>query len=440
MLSRPLLVNHADCTFVEPTLALDKDLENPDKPSPYLHMTLHSSLCLRMAAQLKPVPSDNSTPTEMSKTLMSKALKDVVQKWMDELPVAYALQNPDTQWDAENDWIVFQRRYLHLIGHMCLFDPLKQFVTRSSAEPFSDLELELRESGVLAALGLMEVSRTFFEHLASAGAKFHYAVFCIFDTTTVLCSGLVRDEARNLPHRETVLESIKRGLSMLHECTGDSKTTLSLCRILEKMVANLPLSYREKGLMGSNKRVKSKSTSPSVSPAAGGLEVGDTARQGRSIDSAIHLGEEPRQSNNMGSNVSGEVSGVIDNNSAAPEAAVRDDAGPNHAEPLQVCSLPPAPLPSVEAATTPWQTTVDQFGKFQPAMHEMVQSNDPGQYGQLDWQLQQYHLNDHPDLFNGVQLLPLDGGVPTLLEHWDWEVLHVGNPRLWDSPSPLASP
>ncbi|EGZ76992.1 hypothetical protein NEUTE2DRAFT_99335 [Neurospora tetrasperma FGSC 2509] len=398
------------------------------------------SLCLKMAAELKTVLSGNSIPTEMSKALMSKALKDIVQKWMDELPAAYALQNPDTQWDAENDWIVFQRRYLHLVGHMCLFDPLKQFVTRDSAEPLSELELELRESGVLAALGLMEVSRTFFEHLASAGAKFHYAVFCIFDTTTVLCSGLVRDEARNLPHRETVLESIKRGLSMLHECTGDSKTTLSLCRILEKMVANLPLSYREKGLMGSTKRVKSKSTStsPSVSSAAGGLEVADPARQGRSIDSAIHLVEEPRQSDNIGSNVSGQVSAVIDNNSAAPEAAVRDDAGPNHAEPLQVCDLPPPP--PVEAAIAPWQTTVDHFGKFQPAMHEMAQRNDPGQYGQLDWQLQQYHLNNNLDLFNGVQLLPLDGGVPTLLEHWDWEGLHVGNPRLWDSPSPLASP
>ncbi|KAK3497256.1 uncharacterized protein B0T23DRAFT_311145 [Neurospora hispaniola] len=398
------------------------------------------SLCLKMAAELKTVLSGNSIPTEMSKALMSEALKDIVQKWMDELPAAYVLQNPDTQWDAENDWIVFQRRYLHLVGHMCLFDPLKQFVTRDSAEPLSELELELRESGVLAALGLMEVSRTFFEHLASAGAKFHYAVFCIFDTTTVLCSGLVRDEARNLPHRETVLESIKRGLSMLHECTGDSKTTLSLCRILEKMVANLPLSYREKELMGSTKRVKSKitSASPSVSSAAGGLEVADAARQGRSIDSAIHLVEEPCQSDNIGSNVSGEVSAVIDNNSAAPEAAVRDDAGPNHAEPLQVCDLPPPP--PVEAATAPWQTTVDHFGKFQPAMYETAQRNDPGQYGQLDWQLQQYHLNNNLDLFNGVQLLPLDGGVPTLLEHWDWEGLHVGNPRLWDSPSPLASP
>ncbi|KAK3355674.1 fungal-specific transcription factor domain-containing protein [Neurospora tetraspora] len=395
------------------------------------------SLCLKMAAELKPVPSDNSIPTEVSKALVSKALRDVVQKWMDELPAAYALQNPDTQWDAENDWIIFQRRYLHLVGHICLFDPLKQFVTRNSAEPMSDLELELRESGVLAALGLMGVSRTFFEILVSAGAKFHYAVFCIFDTTTVLCSGLVHDEARNLPHRETVLESIKRGLSMLHECTGDSKTALSLCRILEKMVANLPLSYREKGLMGSTKRVKSKSMSPSVSLAAGGLEVAGTARQGRSIDSTIHLVEEPCQSNNTGNIVSGEASAVTtNNNSAAPEATVEADAGPNHAELLQVCG----PTPPEEAATASWQTTVDQFGNFQPPMFEMGQINDPGQYGQLDWQIQQDHLNNNLDLFNGVQLLPLDGGVPALLEHWDWEVLDVGNPRLWDSPSPLASP
>ncbi|KAK3397466.1 fungal-specific transcription factor domain-containing protein [Sordaria brevicollis] len=440
MLSRPLLVNHADCTFVEPTLALDRDPENPDKPSPFLHMNLHASLCLKMAAEFKPPSPDNSVPPEVSKALMSKALRDVVQKWLDELPRAYALKNPDTQWDAENDWIIFQRRYLHLIGHMCLFDPLKQYVTRNSAEPMSDLELELRESGVVAALGLMEVSRTFFDHLSSAGAKFHYAVFCIFDTTTVLCSGLVHDEARNLPQRETVLESIKRGLSMLHACTGDSKTALSLCRILEKMVANLPLSYREKGLMGSTKRMKSKSTSPRGSLAAGGREVAGTARQGTSVDSAIHLGEEPRQENNAGVTASGEASAVTKSNPAGPNPAAEVAAMPSHAELLQVCG-PPPPQP-VEAATGVqlWQSTVEQFGNFQPPVFDMSQVNDPGQFGHLDWQIQQDLLNNNLDLFNGVQSLPLDGGVPSLLEHWDWEVLDVGNPRLWDSPSPLASP
>lgn len=429
MLSRPLLVNHADCTFVEPTLALDNDPENPDKPSPFLHMNLHASLCLKMAAQLKP---------DADKALVSKALRDVVQKWLDELPAAYALKNPDTQWDADNDWIVFQRRYLHLIGHMCLFDPLKQFVTRNSAEPMTDLERELRESGVLAAVGLMEVSRTFFDVLASNGAKFHYAIFCIFDTTTVLCSGLVHDEARNLPHRETVLESIKRGLNMLHECTGESKTALSLCRILEKMVANLPLSYREKGLMGSAKRVKSKSASPSASLAGGGPETAGSARQGRSIDSAIHLGEDTRQpDNNAGSTASGEASPVSHSNPSVPQASAEDSIGPNYPELLQVCGPPPAA--PVEVATAPWQTTADQFGNFQQPMYDMSHINEPVQYGQLDWQLQQDEFNNL-DLFNGVQLLPLDGGVPSVLEHWDWEVLHLGNPRLWDSPSPLASP
>ncbi|KAH7634230.1 fungal-specific transcription factor domain-containing protein [Sordaria sp. MPI-SDFR-AT-0083] len=408
MLSRPLLVNHADCTFVEPTLALDKDPDNPDKPSPFLHMNLHSSLCLKMAAEFKPVPSENSIPPEVNKALVSKTLRDVVQKWLDELPAAYALKNPDTQWDVENDWIVFQRRYLHLIGHMCLFDPLKQFVTRNSAEPMSDLELELRESGVVAALGLMEVSRTFFDTLVSNGAKFHYAVFCIFDTTTVLCSGLVHDEARNLPHRETVLESIRRGLNMLHECIGESKTALSLCRILEKMVVNLPLSYREKGLMGTTKRMKSKNRSPSGSLAAGGLEVAGTARQGRSIDSAIHLGEEARQLRDAGSTVSGEPSPVANTNPAAPEAAVGGNVRPNHAELLQVCG-PPAPAP-VDAATASWQTTFDPIGNFQQPLYDMDQINDPGQYGQLDWQIQEDHLNNL-DLFNGVQLLPLDGGL-----------------------------
>lgn len=96
MLSRPLLVNHADCTFVFPTLALEIDPEDPGRPSPFQHMSLHAKLCLDMAAQLKSV-SDKNIPTEVS-----LRLHDVVERFLNELPRVYARKDPDTHWDKEH--------------------------------------------------------------------------------------------------------------------------------------------------------------------------------------------------------------------------------------------------------------------------------------------------------------------------------------------------
>ncbi|KAK0734873.1 fungal-specific transcription factor domain-containing protein, partial [Lasiosphaeria miniovina] len=251
MLGRPLLVNHADCTFVMPTLALEIDPAEPYQPSPFRHMNLHCRLCLDMAGQLGSPSNPDTGETELA-----MRLRDVVDKWFQALPVEYALEAPDTRWDAEHPFVVFQRRYLHLIGFMSLFGSIKKFVTQNSAKPFSDIEMRLRARGVQAALGLMDVSWSFYETLASVGAKFHYAVFCIFDTTTVLCSAFVHDEARNLPQRETVLKAIRKGMAMLEELRSSSKTTAGLWCILKGLLLALPLSAKEKGLIRAPKRHK----------------------------------------------------------------------------------------------------------------------------------------------------------------------------------------
>ncbi|KAK4240862.1 hypothetical protein C8A03DRAFT_31028 [Achaetomium macrosporum] len=197
LLSRPLLINHAECTVMMPTLTLENSPERPGQPSPFCHIKLHCQLCIGMAPQLG-VPSDS----DADKADAARRLKLVVDTWFANLPAEYALENPDVRWDDELGCVVFQRRYLHLIGYMSLFGPLRPFITRNSGEHMSNLELSLRAAGVEAALGLMHRSWIFFENLKTMGAKFHYVIFCIFDTATVLCSAFVKDEARNLPQRE----------------------------------------------------------------------------------------------------------------------------------------------------------------------------------------------------------------------------------------------
>ncbi|KAK3337246.1 hypothetical protein B0T19DRAFT_447867 [Cercophora scortea] len=297
MLSRPLLINHADCTFVAPSLALEMDPEHPDQPSPFRHMNLHCKLCLDMLEILSSASSD------VASIEVAMQLRELVESWIAGLPAEYALVAPDARWDKDCGYVVFQRRYLHLIGYMFLLNPLKPYMKLNSAKPMTANEKSLRAAGVQAALGLMSVAWTFFEHMASAGVKFHYAVFCIFDTSTILCSAFVHDEAHDLPQRETILEAVIQGLNMLEELSPVSRTTASLCRILKGLVAKLPLSTKEKGLIGRPKRVKASSSSSSS-------EGGDMAAGSSRNDLASHLSETTGANSSSSDNSSNSAASV----------------------------------------------------------------------------------------------------------------------------------
>jgi len=398
MLSRPLLVNHADCTFVAPTLALEVDPKDPGQPSPFHHMSLHAKLCLDMAAELTSV-ANKDIPTEVS-----QRLRIVVERFFDELPPVYARKGPDTRWDKEHSWVVFQRGYLHLIGYMCLFDPLKPYVTRSSAKPMADLEMTLRAAGIEAALGLMDVSWRLFDSLSSVGARFHYAVFCIFDTTSVLCSAFVHDEARNLPQRGTVLEAIKKGLNMLGELHTESKTTSSLCRILRGLLANLPLSAKERALIGLTKRGKSSSQSPAIS-------------EGKSASSSVTSPVSSESTQSVDTSSVASTSGSAISPRVDVQVAQESPSGSESHHPLQSVLLTSADADNV--ANQPGVGSV-QAG--------------PDSLDQTNWEaIEAANIN----LMQEVDLMAYhDDNVPTLLEYWDFEGLDLDIPVFWGSPPP----
>lgn len=398
MLSRPLLVNHADCTIQMPTLVLEKNPERPDQPSPFRHINLHCQLCLDMLAQL-----GGRSDSEADKAEVAWRLRVVAEKWFESLPAEYAVRAPDVRWDGEFDWVVFQRRYLHLIGFMSLFSQLRPFLTRSSARPMSSLESGLRAAGVQAALDLMDVSWTFFENMASVGAKFHYAVFCIFDTATTMCSALLHDEARNLPQREAVVESIKKGLAMLRELHSESKTTAALYRILKGLLARLPLSGREQRTMGVSKRAKVAATdSPAKTSRAGGQHGIATSGD----DFSAPVPERPLPSSD----------------SHAP--------GPFLLEyPVTMDNLTTVsgtlPLAAPEGFV---QAPADfQYAISAPDLGETLAFN------QTEWQPCLVPVGDlgNASAFLGGNLAGPDGETPALLAYWDWQGLGLGHPVSW---------
>ncbi|KAK4116723.1 hypothetical protein N656DRAFT_701725, partial [Canariomyces notabilis] len=247
MLCRPFLISHADCTAVMPTLTLEINPERPDQPSPFRHIILHYRLSRDIAAQLR---------SDIDKAQRAQRLRDLIYGWLEELPAEYALRAPDTRWDKEFDWVVFQRRFLHVVGYKWLFDILRPFITQNSGKPMTELEAALQAAGVHAALDLVDTSWLFFETLVSVGARFHCSVFCVFDTSCTISSAVIHDDARNLPQRETVLETIIKGLRMLEQLRLESKTSAGLYHILKRLVAKLPLNAKEQGIIGRAKRAR----------------------------------------------------------------------------------------------------------------------------------------------------------------------------------------
>ncbi|KAL2184630.1 hypothetical protein L209DRAFT_693735 [Thermothelomyces heterothallicus CBS 203.75] len=436
-------------------------------------MNLHCQLCIDLAAQLgSPLKSDED------KARAARRAKEVVESWLENLPAEYAVENPEMRWDDEFDWVVFQRRYLHLIAYLSLFGQLRPFLARSSAEPMSELEASLRAAGVDAALRLMEAAWRLFENLVSVGAKFHYAIFCIFDAATVMCSAFVQDEARNLPQRETILEAIKKSLGMLAEVAPQSKTTSALYRILKGLLAKLPLNARELGVIGSTKRMKGEWVTPSTdrAPVLTKLPTRSSsqgpraeARQNinprhRSTSASSDGNSTPDSSNfqphsesSMSLPESGRSIGSQPSASSPPSAE-----GP--AQPRQV--LPSNGVASTDrhlestafALPTPahpaYPVSTGSFMSPTSAMSTTVYVPSSGfpitpyvqgdgfsygpagsiPYSQPGWQSAQAAMDGLGNALNMYEdggLSAFNGPAPEVLHYWEWQTLGFGNPVSW---------
>jgi hypothetical protein len=453
MLSRPLLVNHADCTVVMPTLTLENN--RPDQPSPFRHMNLHCQLCLDMAAELGAV-----SDSEADKAQVAKRMQNAVVKWFEKLPAEYAVKAPETRWDRDFDWVVFQRRYLHLIGYMGLFSQLRPFVTRSSAKPMSELESSLRAAGVDSALGLIDVSWRLFESLVSVGAKFHYAIFCIFDAATVMCSAFLQDEARNLPQRENILEAIKKCMGMLAEVAPQSKTTAALYRILRGLLTKLPLNAREQGVIGTTKRVRHERRTPpsgSVLATKSPTVPSDARRKGKpehrsssassESDSTLDSSNlQPRSESSESlpdscgslSAQASEAQSQRRSVAAANSVALADGLGSSNSFMPPVPLLPAYPattggfMPAVSAMSTAGYMATDGF-PFQ--YNSELSPMDAVPFSQPGWQPSPATASglgsNNVQVYQNGSLAGFETTAPEVLSYWGWQELGLGHPVSW---------
>jgi hypothetical protein len=252
-LGRPNLIDQKNLTFKFPNLRLDQSTTEPNLLSPFAHMALQAHLGRRVATVLGEVQDVQNLS---AKDVL--AVESECEKFIAELPAIFRVKDPDTSFDEEHPYFVFQRHQLHCVIFVTMLDFLKPYLTRDRRDDITGKDDEFRKMGVDIALRLLRVARNLFDHEFPINAKFHMVVFSIFDTATLLCSAIIHDRDHVLPRRQEVMAVIENSLEMLHQLSSTTKLGATSYNFLHKLVQASPDLSRKRPL----KRIRKPDTVP----------------------------------------------------------------------------------------------------------------------------------------------------------------------------------
>ncbi|UNI17870.1 hypothetical protein JDV02_004184 [Purpureocillium takamizusanense] len=223
LLSRPLLIDRTDCDVGHPSLKLEGY-----SPSPLLHMRLQSEIIMRLSHRFGSI-KNVASPDDVQE------YRRLIDDWTYTFPPAYDLKNPDTSADAQRRWIVLHRHYLRTMTYSMMLDPFRAYLTRHMSASSPPVELSIRSDGLDYALRLVGALHGFFDHVYPRDAKFHWVLFCIFDTAAVLCSSLMHDDDGSIPRREEILGAIDDAVDKLRRLNTVTKAARTSYEVLVRV-------------------------------------------------------------------------------------------------------------------------------------------------------------------------------------------------------------
>ncbi|RAL10427.1 uncharacterized protein BO97DRAFT_406919 [Aspergillus homomorphus CBS 101889] len=250
LLARPFIINSSYCSFELPTLRLESPESDEFGLSPIAHITFQCQLG-QTISKIPGVMGGILSPAQ------AITIQQETEKWLNTLPAAYRLENPDTRWDQSYHYVAMHRHQLHAIGYMVMFLPLKPCLTTTIDHDKPSIERSLRPTAVDCALKLLESSQRMLSFMLPANAKFHYAPFIIFDTAAFLCSAIIHDASETLPDREKVIKAIGAALDALEQISQSTKTGAICFAVLNRLADTMSLSLEEKATIVSRSAERS---------------------------------------------------------------------------------------------------------------------------------------------------------------------------------------
>jgi hypothetical protein len=162
-----------------------------------------------------------------------------IENWQRTFPPHFRATTPDTSHDVKNPWLVLHRHYLHTTTYLMLVAPTKPYLSRSSPRSAPEPEKHTRATGIDYALLLMTSLQEYFGCVFPHDARFHFVLFAIFDTATLMCSALLHAEDGVLPRRDELCSAVSSALEMLRRITDVAESTAASYSILSRLCARV---------------------------------------------------------------------------------------------------------------------------------------------------------------------------------------------------------
>lgn len=235
--------------------------------SPLMHMKLQSGLIQKLSSRFGTSKSVKS-PADVQE------YKSIIEAWIEALPSPFRVHNPDRILDKSYPWIILHRHYLRTMSFSMLMDPIRAYLAKPQATNLSEAELRIREDGIKYCLELMASLHGFFNHVYPRDAKFHFVLFCIFDTATVLSSAMLHDVYQTLPRRDEVYKAIDEAYYMLVRLSAVTKSAKASAGILSRIMQRLPRNKSLHSLPKLDSAKRSCTAEVAVYPPTDLLQIG----------------------------------------------------------------------------------------------------------------------------------------------------------------------
>lgn len=295
-LGRPTIVDHRDVDVAQPTLTL----EGHD-PSPLLHMKLQAQAVAILASKFG-APRNVETPQQIQEYLR------ILEDWMRTFPTVYSTENADHSRDATHPWAVSHRFYIHTMAYLMVLNPIRAYMARKYSRLSNKEELRIREIGVHYALKNLETTSEWTSHVHHKDGRFHFIIFSLFDTATVLSATIIKDEDYSVPQRAKVIKAIDKAVDLLGTINRLSKTASTSYGLLSGIVKRVPGSShygrRKRAKFGTPASVTNRSASY-ASPDKSRNYTSPSMGGGETEEAAVRPGSETASPSNYYTNDSG---------------------------------------------------------------------------------------------------------------------------------------
>ena len=224
------MIDHTDVDVESPTLSL----EGLD-PSPLLHMKLQSEAITKLSARF-------GAPKNVKSCAEIQEYKKIIEEWLKTFPAVYDTDNPDVSKDLKHPWVTSHRFYIHTMAYLMILNPIRSFMSQSFSHNSSPEELQVRADGVYYSLRNLETTTQWTKYSSHRDGRYHFIIFSLFDTASVLTAAVLKDEDKTIPRRDEIIAGIEMAVGLLRQINRLSKTAKTSYDLLSRMARRLPRS------------------------------------------------------------------------------------------------------------------------------------------------------------------------------------------------------